>query len=101
MFINERIELRSRMVIVFPSAFSAILRSGFDRRLGHIELFEKSVIRIYLSYIFLLTIPEQNNVGQINTHGSVLKSSADGRNDDQSYFKEGIMAPISGLQIVS
>jgi hypothetical protein len=59
------------------------------------------MIRIYLSYIFLLAKPEQKNVGQINTHGSVLKSSADGRNDDQSYFKERIMAPISGIQIVS
>jgi hypothetical protein len=58
-------------------------------------------MRIYLSYIFLLAKPEQKNVGQINTHGSVLKSSADGRNDDQSHYKERVIPTTSDLQIMS
>jgi len=40
--------------------------------------------RISLSYIFLLAKPKQENVGEENRSGRFLKSSADGRNDDQS-----------------
>ena len=35
-------------------------------------------VRIFLSYIFLLAKPKQENVGEENKSGRFLKSSADG-----------------------
>jgi len=43
-----------------------ITGEGFDHRFGQSERFEKSAIRIFLSRIFLLAKPEQENSGQKN-----------------------------------
>jgi hypothetical protein len=58
--------------------------TGIDRRFGIGRRVEKSSIHIFLSYIFLLAKPEQENVGQENMDGSVLKSSVDGLTNDQN-----------------
>jgi hypothetical protein len=57
-------------------------------------------VRIFLSYIFLLAKPKQENVGEENKSGRFLKSSADGRNDDQSRKTRGDYA-ILPLPIVT
>jgi hypothetical protein len=52
---------------------------GFDRRFGHSKRFEKSLISIFPSYIFLLLAkPKQKDVGQEDVDRSVLKSSVCG-----------------------
>ncbi|MCI0387232.1 MAG: hypothetical protein MOB07_00445 [Acidobacteria bacterium] len=42
---------------------------------------------IFLSHIFLLANPKQENVGQENKGGLFPQSSAAGRNDDRSHKK--------------
>jgi hypothetical protein len=51
-----------------PEAGLVIMREVFDLNNSHNEFAtEPQSIRIFLSYIFLLTNPEQKNVGQKNT----------------------------------
>src|SRR5262249_23678689 len=72
-----------------PSTRAASARSMRPSEIACDRQGNESAINIFPSYIFLLAKPKQKNVGGKTTDGSVLKSTVDGRNDDQNQGHSG------------